>query len=293
MAEVEQFKLPDGTLVSTGNLVPDELPRAYAEFPQAQLLDPSEAERLIKKRDYKKVRTKFAPWMINQSSVGKCNTSAAAGAFYRVRDITGQKHVALADNYMYYHINGGQDRGSMLDDGMAFLKDQGFAPRVLPSGEIGHLVYNERQVPDAIKREADAAAHRFKGWEPYRVPEDYEGFKQTIVTAIAREYPIVMAWHVGNSSMRLQNGYAVQGRGPGNHASFFHAGKWVGGKDLVHPDLCNSWGPSKDAMYGPQGSGWGEGGFGLMTMESAFQCRKYHDFYVITGAVEDPENSNL
>jgi len=292
--ELEQFQLPDGTMVATGNIVPDgEIPYLFAEFPEARLLDDKDVEKLMKAKDYKKDRIKHGKYLINQSSIGKCNASAAAGGLHQIREQTGQKHVALADNHIYYHINDGRDIGSLLHKGMEFIKDVGCAPRVLPSGQIGHLVYNKSQVNSAVRQEADKAASRFKAWEPYKVPDDYEGFRRTIATCIARNYPIVMAWHVSNASMRLSNGYVDQGRGPGNHATLFHSGKWVGGNDIIHPDLKNSWGPTQDALYGPKGPSWGEAGYGLMTMQSAFQCRKFHDFYVITGSVEDPENSNL
>jgi len=223
--------------------------------------------------------------------VHNCNASAAVGGLYQIGEQTGQKHVALADNYLYMNINGGRDVGSLLHHGMEFIKNSGCAPRVLPSGQIGHLVYNKSQVNRQVLQEADQEASRFKVWEPYQIPTDYAGFVRTIATCLARGYPIVMAWHVSNASMRLNNGYVVQGNGPGNHATLFHSAKWVGGKDLVHPDLKNSWGPTQDELYGPKGASWGEAGYGLLTMQSAFQCRKYHDFYVLTGAIEDPKNS--
>ena len=111
------------------------------------------------------------------------------------------------------------------------------------------------------------------------------------MTAVALDYPVVMAWDVTERSMRLNNGYIVSGRGMGNHASLFHSAKWVGGHDGVHPDLRNSWGPTKSRVYGPASQGWGDEGFGLMTMEQAHHCRQWHEFYVLTGCGGDSWNS--
>lgn len=289
--ELEQFKLEDGSTVACGNLQPATLPNLFAEFPQSKMLDNDDIKRLLGPNRYKENRREFSKWIINQSSIGKCNTSAAVGALYRIKERNGHAHVPLADNYMYMHINGGRDRGSQLSHGMTFGRDQGLCPRVLTINgrefEFPHLAYSKRQIPREALEEAARQARRFKMHEPYRVPKDWEGFKRTIATACAREYPIVNAWHVSNSSMRLRNGYVQQGRGPGNHATIFFGGRWVGGRDLVHPDLCNSWGPVQSTMYGPRNSGWGDGGYGLMTMEDAFQCRQYHDFYVLPGVHED------
>lgn len=87
--------------------------------------------------------------------------------------------------------------------------------------------------------------------------------------------------------MRLNNGYAVVGNGKGNHANVFHSAKWVGGRDLVHPDDRNSWGPTQSEEYGRRGQSWGDGGFALFTMEQAFACNQWHDTYVITSAKPD------
>ena len=295
MAQHAQFQLPDGTLVGTGNIAPPSLPALFSEFPQQNLLDDGEIKKLLAGDRHKVLRNKYRNWMINQASVGKCNASAAIGAGYRVRDKSGQSHVALADNYMYMHINDGQDRGSLLHHGMKFGKDTGIAPREIIDGtrkvgEIDHNAYNTRQVDPQLLQLAHANAPRFKFWEPMRIPTDYDLFRRTVATCLALDIPIVMAWDVTNASMRLRGEYIQSGQGMGNHASFFHSAKFVGGRDIVHPDLCNSWGPTASAMYGPQNAGWGDRGFGLMTMPQAFQCRQYHDFYAIMDFVQDPNH---
>lgn len=297
MSELEIFTLPDGGKVATGNLVPAALPRLFSEFDDSNNLDDKDIEKLLKNDVYKQQRTKYSKWVIQQSSVGKCNTSAAVGGLYRIRDKAGMRHVPLADNHLYWRINGGQDQGSMLHDGMRVVRDGGVSSRILQVNgkdyRIPDLVYNVKQLPAGVVAAANADGQRFKSFEPRRLPEDYKSFVRAVASALARGYVIVFAWHVGNASMRLNNGYAVPGNGPGNHATLFHSGRWVGGQDLVHPDCLNSWGPTQDAIYGPRGSGWGDGGYGLFTMQQAFACRRYHDFYVMTGCCDDPQDKVL
>ncbi len=291
----ETFKLPDGSLVGTGKILPKPLDTTvFAVYPEQRLLENSDIKSLLADDRYKFVREEFKPWMINQGNIGKCNASAAVSAMYQVRWKAGHTMVPLADNFLYMHINGGRDQGSLLDKGLDFIRKFGVCPRKLESqsgksfGSIPQTSYNIKQLDPELYAEAQAQASRFIVHEPYVVPKDYEGFKATLATAAALEYPVVMAWDVSNASMRLKNGYAQTGRGRGNHASLFCSAKWVGGNDLVHLDLRNSWGPTQSSVFGPTSTGWGDNGYGLMTMEQAYQCREYHEYYVLSGINFDP-----
>jgi hypothetical protein len=297
--EQEFFQLPDGSQVSTGLNMPTEgetLP-VFAEFPDDLYLDDKDIEKGLKGDFYLTQRKRFAKWVINQSTVGKCNASAAVGGIYQIRDNNGFPHVALSDNQLYWRINGGRDQGSILAHGMKAIQDGGVSSKVLSVDgreyRIGDLIYNARNVPREILEAAAKDAMRFRAHECYRVPKEYSKFKRCVASALARRDPIVFAWHVGAGSMRLRNGYTICGSGRGNHANVWQSARWVGGSDLVHPDNRNSWGPSINALYGPAGSGWGDGGFGLFTMQDAFRCIEYHDFYVLTSSVSDPKNPIL
>jgi hypothetical protein len=290
--DLQYFLLPDGTRVYTGCEVPSPAERAMvADVPvygENFYLPKEDIKKSLDGDVYKAMRQRRTRWIINQANLGKCNASATVNAFHNRRDLDGLQHVVLSDCYLYMNINRGRDGGSLLQDGMEFSK-QGIAPRVLTSEDqsytIPHDVYLRRQVPDKWLRLAAVAAKMYTTFECYKLPvNDFQTFKIALASAIARDHQVVHAWHVSNASMRLRNGYLQQGNGPGNHATLFHSGKWVDGEDIVHPDVENSWGPSKDPMYGPTGSaGWGEDGFGLMTMQDAFQCTKYHDFWVFVG----------
>lgn len=284
----EIFTLPDGTEVKTGLNLPEdgEVMPMLADYPDDMLLDDNDIKKLLPTDHYRAERARFSKWIINQSSVGKCNCSANVGAFDQARDNAGMPHEALADNHLYWRVNGGTDRGSSLISTFQATQTGGISRRVIQVNgkpyRIPDLVVNRRNLPAGVAEAADQDGRLFLAFEAYLVPKDYAKFVRVMASAAARRQPIVWAWHVGGGGMRLQNGFMQVSSGPGNHANVIQSAQWVGGKDLVHLDNRNSWGPSKDPLYGPMGSGWGEDGFGRVTMQDAYRCIRYHDFYVIT-----------
>ena len=226
--------------------------------------------------------------------VHNCASSATVGAFHNRRDLDGMAEIFLADSHLYMNVNRGRDGGSQLVDNLTYSTANGIAPVILRvNGQEQRFplaMFNRRQVSQALLQAADDAAKTFQSFEPYRVPvNDYATFKIAVASALARDHQIVVAVHAGRSFTTLSRGYVQQARGVGNHAVLLHSGKWVGGEDLVHPDIQNSWGPSKNALLGRVGGmGWGEDGFGLITMSSLWQCAKNHVFWVFPGSKVNP-----
>lgn len=296
MSEAEFFKLDDGAEVSTGLVLPDatelKLMASLPEYPQEFMLDRKDMEAAFKNEYYKKSRSRLRKYMINQSRLGKCNASAVVGAFDQVCLNQGMPHAPLSDCDLYMRINGGRDSGSALIRGFEEAQRGGVSTRELQIEGRERLfpldVYNARQLDRKILEAAKESRSRHRGWEWYRAPLDYSNFKVAIASALAHRHPVVFAWHVGSKSMRLRNGYVQVGSGRGNHANVFHSGKWVGGDDLIHPDDRNNWGPVMNTMYGPKSTGWGDGGFGLFTMQDAYRCVKYHYTYICTSVRPDP-----
>jgi len=288
-----------GGKVKTGLVLPDEeqlrLTTTVREFPTRMLLEWDQIERALQGDFYRAERQRLGPWMINQSSIGKCNASADVGAVDQLRDNSGQPHIPLADNDLYLQMNGGQDRGSALIEGFRLLQTRGCSSRRLQVRGMEkiypHLAYRPQQVDRDVLEQASVEAPRFKGWEFFRAPERYDDFRHALASAAARRWPVVFAWAVGRNGSRLRNGYVqVDSNGKGNHANVFSSAKWVGGNDKVHMDCRNSWGPVRDPIYGPRGAGWGENGFGLFTMEDAFQCNRWHYTFICTSATADPND---
>lgn len=290
--ETERFKLPDGSEVGTGLLMPtaaqQQLAMAAPVYGENFYLEPKDIEKALKGDVYKTFRRLRQPYMLNQGSNGSCNAEATVGAFHNRRLLDGLKHVALSSKHLYMNINGGRDSGSMLDDGLRYAATKGISPKELKvDGKpvvFPHNVFNKRQISSQLLREADIAATSFLSHEAFRLPVDtFANFKIALASAMAQDHQVIFAWMAGGNATNLRNGYVQQARGMGNHATLFHSGKWVGGADLVHPDCQNSWGPSANVLYGPVNQGVWDGGFGLFTMESAYQCAKFHTFWVLPG----------
>ncbi len=290
-----------GHLVSTGllpNTAEDNLLCAnLADFPDDWIYDAEMIKKLLDGDRYKADRAKRKFRMRNQSQLGKCNASANATAVEQIREQQGFQHVELNDCYTYARVNGGRDQGSTLPSTFKDIQN-GVAPYRLQVGgltkEFPNDIYNKSQVDPALWRQAEIESERFKIVSIMRLPlDDFDKFCRVAATAIARGLPIVWAWHVGGNGSRLTNGYMNLGSGPGNHANCIHSGKWVGGKELVHPDNQNSWGPTEDPIYGPKGPAWGESGFALTTMEGLYACAHNHPPYIVISAGIDPNDSRF
>lgn len=260
-------------------------------YPEERMLEDKDIQRGLPSGWYLQERKRVAPWMINQNPLGKCNASAMIGAFDQIRDNQGMPHVVLSDCDAYMQMNDGRDQGSALISAFQVAQTRGVSPRTLDVGGrqvvIPLDIYDKRRLSSEVRAAADKEASRFRGWEWYRAPRTFSEFARCLASELARRNPVVFAWDVSNASMRLNNGYVVTGRGKGNHANVFHSAKWVGGRDLVHPDDRNSWGPTQSEEYGKRGQSWGDGGFALFTMEQAFACNQWHDTYIVTSARPD------
>lgn len=298
----EQFKLDDGVIVGTGLNMPnaDEklVMAALAEYPEGMYLDSAEIERRLVRNGeqvYLKKRKKRAKRVRNQDVLGKCNASSNASGIEQLREEQGMPDVALSDCHLYSLVNGGQDRGSGLVTTFEKVQQVGISPMQVQVGgmlkTLPNNFYNRKQVDAALIKQADIEAKRFLGFEFYKAPLKFDDYCRAVASAVARDQAVVFAWHVGNNSMRLKNGYAVVGHGVGNHSNLIHSAKWVGGRTLIHPDDMNSWGPCVDPLRGKTGgSGWGEGGFALFTMEDMFACAQHHCTYIITSVRPDPND---
>lgn len=265
-----------GTLCRTGCLVstPKAMSEAYAnnkEYPEDQIWDSKQIQKALPDGEYLRHRQARKEYVINQERLGKCCPSAGKGAIHQRRADQGLPFVEMSDCWAYTKINGGGDNGAALAD-LAELMKTGYSPKNLESNGKKLVypedVYRQNQVSSEMFQAANRESADYKAGEIYAVPKEWDKFVPVVATACARKFPIIIAWHVGGTTLR--NGYIQQGRGMGNHANFIHCGKFVGGKDIVHPDDQNSW-----------GAAFGEDGFGLFTMESLFQCTPYHFFFIL------------
>lgn len=204
----------------------------------------------------------------NQRSHGSCNGFAGAMALTRARIRRGLPRVDLSGAYMYSLINGGQDRGSALDDGMKVLERGVCTEETVGWDSVFRTQY------DTAK--ADAEAKRFRGFECYQTRT-----RLGVFTAAALGFDLVIAVHVGRNFDQLDSeGRHGVDRGPGNHAVLADGITCVGGNKPALTDT-NSWATT-----------WGHEGRMLSTWEALEETTRYHAFYAIRSTGDDPSGNN-
>lgn len=67
----------------------------------------------------------FLPPMMDQDGVGACNAFTAIECTMSSRKMAGLRFVHLSPGYLYGNINGGSDNGSMLEDALAWMTENG------------------------------------------------------------------------------------------------------------------------------------------------------------------------
>lgn len=200
-----------------------------------------------------------ADWIGDQGEVGACNGFAGAGALERARWLRGLPRVPLSGFGLYAAINGGRDRGSMLDDAMRRLLLHGCPPaELVPDGE-----WRKDRIPEA----AWQAAGEYRAQKCYGIDTEEE-----LATAVGCGFPVIVAVQASGAGVDAAGVVQWDG-GPGNHAVLIDGlrrrqGRW-------EYDMANSW-----------TTGWGEGGRGWLQWERHLTGPlRYHYFYTVPSAV--------
>lgn len=120
----------------------------------------------------------FVKVVLNQGSVGSCATEATAGAVMITRAYAGLEHVLLNPWSIYATTSGGRDRGSSIDDNLAFARDYGICPESVWSRSKG---WNAKPTADAME-----VAKKFRIAEFYDISSIDE-----MVSAILQGFPVV------------------------------------------------------------------------------------------------------
>ena len=250
----------------TGLLVPETRPLSFAAYRASnQILSKDQIRKIVTHPDRTPARQLFPPevYIRSQGNRGSCNGYAGAWALTRARVRAGLPFVALSGEYLYSLINGGQDNGSMLDDGMQALQVKGIARESL----VKHQSYLYSQMSAEAKQDAP----NFKAFECYRVDDESE-----LASGLAQGFVGVVAVHASRSYQQLDTrGVRHESHGRGNHA--------VGVQDVrISPsgefeyDEFGSWG----LQNGQQGCAW------LTWSRHLKQTNDYHAFYLIRAATD-------
>ena len=280
-----KFTLPNGQEVYTGNLVPDSLPVSFKPYPPAKLrslTDFAEIARSIKGvRKNIAAEMKASRWLKNQGRRGSCNC-------YMVRNMWGAltwrmfgKWIDISPEHLYVRINGGRDQGSMLDDGMVEMTDNGCT---LWDNQW-YEQYQASRIPMEMMRHANEQGKQQRFQECYQAHRDSdEACWQSLCCCLQDGGAVGVAVHVGNRYLNSGKGIAGLDHGPGNHA--------VAGADFVMlTDTPRSW--ADVAIVSPQS--WSEdfanGNVTTLTIDHIRETRKNHGLYCVR-SLELPDYLN-
>lgn len=261
MADIEQIIDINGNIRRLGSLEPDTgRMAAFAAMTGAvEEWTDEEIRRAITDPDRKPSRQMFdSKWICDQLSYGSCNGWAAAEVIARGRYRRGFRDglTKLSGSYLYAWMNGNQDNGSMLSDGIKVAEERGAPSQALVPA---NLIYR-RQMPPT----ADAEARKHRGFR-LRPVKTIRGLR----TALAKQWPCVVAVHAGGNFQRLDgNGIAGVDNGRGNHSVCVDDLCIVDGKEVF--DMANSW-----------GIGYGYQGRAYLTQRHFEQTFNVHTFWAL------------
>lgn len=253
-----------GVLRRFGTLVCDnELRTAYPLFEQAvnQLSDSDIME--IARAGMMDGRTKFdQSWIDDQKSHGSCNGFAESSGLAKARVKRGLERVDLSGAYAYSLMNGGQDQGSSLENGMLNVSKYGICKK----STVG---WDQIYPNQYDKAKADAEAAHYKGFEAYAV-----GTIKGAWNALALDFILICAVHVNSAFMRVNAaGVAGVDRGPGNHAVH------CDGITLVNDQLAGTGANNWNVTYGQDGR--------MLLVEAHWtQPFQNHKFYAIRSTLD-------
>jgi hypothetical protein len=268
-----EFEL-NGDKVYTGNQLPDQLPVSFTPFPDTLLRPLDEIAEIVKNPSRKTSRQRWGQdKLINQGQRSSCNAYMAAAMLMRAIYLSTGKWIQVAPEFIYMHINGGRDQGSMLDDGMKFVADVGCCKKVIGGEElIPYQSYQKNKISMEHMRVATEDAQDQRWIEVYQFPkESVEKCWHAILSCLAGRGVVGLAVHVGNDYMR-SGVVAGFDRGPGNHA--------VAGDDVV----CLTDNPKSIEDFrvvSPQswGTRFADGGWTQLTYRHIETTMRYHGLY--------------
>lgn len=201
----------DGQQYVVGTLVPDPARLSSMTQPRLSdvmpLLSDDDVMDIVNDPDLPLGRDRWDDsWTFDQGPVGKCATTATKGILMRVRDLQGLERIELSDDYIYVHVNGGRDQGSLLID-VIHQAERGTCPaRFVQDGTIKMSGVSPEAHANASFRALEGEWCQIKS-------------EQELKTAICMAMPVNVAWHFTNQSPRLDaDGLSAPTNGRGNHS---------------------------------------------------------------------------
>ena len=236
------------------------------------LMDMSIVREVISRTDFEFGQALFdSEWITYQNGFGACAAWGGASALDKMQFMDGQPRAWLSGDYLYSLVNGGRDRGAMLDDVMEALMNNGVCTaKTVPLGDIYPSMYD--------KAVADAEAKRWRGHELYAVPDE-----QSMATALAMRMPVVIAIHVTRRWRQFDSDDVLaECNGVGNHCEHLD--------DIRYSTKHGRLEYRKATSHGKDYSG---DGYCWTAWDLHYkQASRNHVFYAVAGATKDPQGDH-
>lgn len=243
MTGLEIIELPDGTVRRLGNIMPPAgLTRAwkiYGDTPNTPMRTWEEIDAAIAASPGPE--DDYVQYVHDQDGVGQCNCDATAGAAEAQRARQGLDFVKLSAADLYDRINGGSDRGSLLEDALQEMTTRGIG-----TADTAGLIWKR-----GMRTAPDSERGRFRALEAFLCPTfqhvasaGCEGFDLISGISWASNYtPDGEGWLPkprGNAGGHAIHGYKPTKRG--NTRGIWHQNSWGPGWGLqgrfVIPEWC-------------------------------------------------------
>lgn len=278
-----EFRYGD-TVVYTGMQTPETYPLSFKPFPETQVRSFEECMSILQHPNRTPARKRWGQdKLINQGHRSSCNAYMAAAMWMRANFYATSEWVDVSPEFVYMHINGGQDNGSMLDDGMVFGADVGFCRKKI-NGEqlIPYESYRKSDISMEAMRYATQDAKNQRSGECYQMPNSSASkCWAALISCLVGRGVVGLAVHVGDQYMRSGK-IAGFDRGNGNHA--------ICGDDVI-PLTNNPRGFEDLAISSPQswGTGFADGGWTQITIKHIEQPCKVHALYGIRSVLTNED----
>ena len=265
----QQFihKLSNGDELRTGLIAPDSIPSTYASYPPARMLDLRDIKLLYRVGGRKPI------WDIykrrkQQGRKSSCAAYAGTTGCEVKRKIDFKADVEFGPEYLYCHVNGGQDHGATLGSIMREMLKTGCCLRDSVPYQI-HTFQGSMNMEQKRFADQEAKQYRAMDWKkmPHGTPDECW---QATLSAIAQRDPVLMAVHCGDGFFSADGqGNARPDRGPGNHA--------VCGAELVGVETAQSLRDIKIWTINSHGKQYGANGTYLHTYDHMIGPSQVHE----------------
>lgn len=257
-----------------GTLLPDKFPIALAARDAGmKILTDGEIRGLLSGipagRGFHGSRDVYDPkvWIVDQQQTSSCNGQATAVPLAKAREMTTGVRILLSGGDAYAQMNGGQDSGSTLSDGLKICTT-GIAPLACKwNSDQGIPIEQQVQTTtifgQQISAQAKAVRKLYRGHEPLGLDTELELATFVILYRLA----IIAVQAGGKFSSMDSDGVSKGGNGPGNHAVHVDDVRLRNGN--LEFDSPNSWGIG----FGSAGRIW------LRWDEHLRDCVRNHRFW--------------